>query len=194
MLLIGTPSKAVSTLGWVDQGAVWVCAAGEKTPRKIVLSDAKWLSPARGSDDCFAVVHHWDDKKLEITAHSSLEVTRVICRLALQSGTKGEPSITWQGELSVWTRLPRAFVAYVYGDYHLILIRETGEVELQTFEWFDSSYDKGYQGIIGVTEVPDSNLLIVSVQRDSAPVLYDPTSRQAIRKLRLAGRMGNPDF
>ena len=59
---------------------------------------------------------------------------------------------------------------------------------------FDHSYDKAYQGIVGVAEVPDSSLLIIAIQRDFDPVLYDPESQKAVRKLNLADRGGNPEF
>src|SRR5262249_24611281 len=65
-------------------------------------------------------------------------------------------------------------------------------VELQQLEWYGREYDKGYQGIVGVTEVPGRSLLIVSVQRDSHPVLYDPVLRRKMGSLKLAGRAGNP--
>lgn len=37
---------------------------------------------------------------------------------------------------------------------------------MQTFHWYNEDYDKGYQGIVGVSEVPGQDLLIVSIQRD----------------------------
>ena len=83
---------------------------------------------------------------------------------------------------------------YVFGNYRLLLTTLVPDAAVQTFGWFDNSYDKGYQGIIGVTEIPGTHLLIVSVQRDSAPVLYDPQRKQLVRKLRLADRRGNPEF
>jgi hypothetical protein len=60
--------------------------------------------------------------------------------------------------------------------------------------WFDDTCDKGYPGIIGVAEVPDSTLPIFTVQRDSHPVLYDPAAQQVISKLQLADRRENPEF
>lgn len=78
-------------------------------------------------------------------------------------------------------------------EFFLILVdRHRPSVEIQRLDWYDESYDKGYQGITGVTEVPGEGLLIVCVQRDSRPVLYDPEQRTVIRKLSLAGRLGNP--
>jgi hypothetical protein len=43
-----------------------------------------------------------------------------------------------------------------------------------------------------VTEVPGERLLIVSVQRDSRPILYDPVAQSKVGALNLCGRRGNP--
>jgi hypothetical protein len=190
-------TQAISSLGWVDKGAFWVCTAGDLALRKVVLSDAKYLSLKAGIDDFFAVIHHWDDDRLEISAHTHSEPNRIISRVSLHRGISGlaaKPEIAFEGDLSVWERLPRAFTGFAFGDYQLVLTDHRGDGEVQTFAWFDDSYDKGYQGIVDVTEVPISHLLIVSIQRDSAPVLYDPIRKQAVRKLSLAGRRGNPEF
>src|SRR5262249_44314033 len=154
------------------------------------------LSLKEGTDDFFAVMHHWDGHRLEISAHSHTEPSRAISRLSLQAaiGAGTEPTISFEGDLSVWTQLPKAFTGYAFGDYRLLLTAHAPDAEVQRFGWFDDSYDKGYQGIIGVTEVPRTPLLIVSIQRDSAPVLYDPQRKQLVRKLRLADRYGNPEF
>jgi hypothetical protein len=91
--------------------------------------------------------------------------------------------------------LPRAYVAFAFDDFHLFLTNPDGSTSLQTFSWYsESNYDKGYQGIVAVEELPNSQVLIVSVQRDSNPVLYDPGNGTAIRKLNLADRRGNPKF
>ena len=78
-------------------------------------------------------------------------------------------------------------------DFYLFLvepIRPT--IEIIELDWYDDSYDKGYQGVIGVVEVPDQDKLIVSVQRDSQPVLMDLETKAVIKKLSLANRLGNP--
>src|SRR5215472_13421954 len=136
------------------------------SPRRIELSTARYLSLKEGRDDFFAVMHHWDRDRLEISAHSHTGPSRAISRLSLQAaiGADSEPTVSFEGDLSVWTRLPRAFTGYAFGDYRLLLTTRVPDVEVQTFGWFDHSYDKGYQGIIGVTEVPGAQLLIVSIQ------------------------------
>ena len=201
MITNTTATQVVSTIGWVDRGALWVCAVGDLSPRKISLSDTKWLHIKKGRDDFFAVVHHWGGEKLEISAHSHSEPARVVSRISLHRTTSGPPAITWEGERFVWEQLPHAFSAYTrfsqfvsLGEFQLVIVKDGRDIELQRLEWFDDSYDKGYQGIVDVTEVPDSSLVIVSIQRDSAPVLHDPINKQAVRKLHLADRGGNPEF
>jgi hypothetical protein len=66
-------------------------------------------------------------------------------------------------------------------------------VNYDSLGWYDESYDKAYQGIIGATELsPD--LLLISVSRDSHPVIYSPITKQVVKKLSLAERNGNPKF
>ena len=100
------------------------------------------------------------------------------------------------GDPTAWALVPRAYTAYLRhpaDDFYLVLVDRRGPaVAVETLPWYDETYDKGYQGVIGVTEVPDADLLIVCVQRDSEPVLWDPVARRVVRKLRLAGRLGNP--
>ena len=197
MVLNDNRTRAVSSLGWVDNGSLWVYSANEPSPQQITLSDATYLSVSAGAEEFFAVVHHWDGKRLEITAHSHLDPRHIISRLALRQALPGSSSrveLSREGELSVWDRLPGAFTGYAFGEFQLVLTRYAGEDDVQTFAWFDDRYDKGYQGIVGANEVPDSSSLIISIQRDSQPVLYDPYTKTAVRKLHLADRGGNPSF
>ena len=197
MILNDKRTQAVSSLGWVDRGSLWVYSVNAASPQKMTLSDAAYLSVSAGAEDFFAAVHHWDGKRLEITAHSHSDPRHIISRLALRQTIPGFPSrleLVREGDLTAWDRLPGAFTGYAFGEYRLVLTRYAGEDDVQTFAWFDDTYDKGYQGIVGAVEVPDSSYLIVSIQRDSHPVLYDPETKQAIRKLHLADRGGNPSF
>jgi hypothetical protein len=174
-----------------------VYSVHDSSPRKIVVSDARYLSVAAGTKDFFAVVHHWDGKRLELTAHPHADPQQVISRISLPPVNSLFPSrleLLREGEMRVWDRLPGAFTGYAFEDYRLILTRHIAEDDVQTLSWFDDSYDRGYQGIVGATEVPDTSFFIISVQRDSHPVLYDPETRTALRKLTLADRGGNPAF
>lgn len=66
------------------------------------------------------------------------------------------------------------------------------EVEVSHLDWYDDSYDKGDQGIVGVTEVPGTEELLFSVQRSSELVRYDLGTRKALGRINLGARSGNP--
>ena len=79
------------------------------------------------------------------------------------------------------------------GDRNVLLVDGPAEaIEFQAMRWYDDTYDKSYQGLMGVLEIPNSHLLLISVQRDSHPVLYDPARKAVVRKVALAERAGNP--
>lgn len=197
MIVNAASTQAVASLGWVHKGSLWVYKIGDASPRIHELSDAKCLTVKAGTNDFFSIVHHWDGDKVEISAHNQSEPHRPISSVSLQGAdpVSASRSSTFLGGKSVWRELPRAYVAFAFGDYHLFLIEADGDISVHGFPWYsNTSYDKVYQGIVGVEEVPNSRLLIVSVQRDSNPILYDPEARAVVRKLVLANRFGNPAF
>lgn len=164
--------------------------SGDITTHKI--SDAKYLSLHAGTKDYFSVIHHYDGEQLCISAHSFADPPKPLARVLL--GPSGK---AFEGDNTVWTHLPKAYVAYfkrpALADFHLFLIEPIRpNAEIVTLDWYDDSYDKGYQGVIGVVEVPNDDKLIISVQRDSHPILYDLDQRKVISKLSLADRSGNP--
>jgi len=197
MLINVSGTQAVCSLGWAHKGSLWVYRIDHAAPQVLKLSDAKYLTVKAGNKNFFSVVHHWDGDKLEISAHNHAEPSRRLSSILLQRsgllGAKTESKVI--GDSSAWMELPRAYVAFAFDDFHLFLVRPDGSISSQTFPWYtNTEYDKGYQGIVAVEELPNSHALIVSVQRDSNPVLYDPDSGTAIRKLTLAGRGGNPNL
>ncbi len=177
-----------------DRGRLWIF---DITARRARLTDAcaDYLSVHAGRDGHFAVLHQSDDgQRVEIAAHSfdcpDLALSRCVV-------TADEGRV--DGSASVWTHLPTHFVAYVAfarqttsQDPVLISIHTDRTVSWQTFDWFDDSYDKGYQGVVGVASVPDSWLVLVSVQRSSKLVLYDPVAGRRVTDVLLANRQGNP--
>jgi hypothetical protein len=187
-----TEKYVISSLGWVDKGSLWILDTDTEKIDLDQQSDAKYLSLHTGKEDYFSVLHHFESNQLRISAHSASEPERAISNIFIE-----DSKFRFEGNKSVWQYLPKAYVSFYahrgIADFWLFLIDFVNqELNFQQFEWFDDSYDKGYQGIVGVTEVPDSELLLVSVQRDSHPVLYDPRNRQMIRKINLAGGYGNP--
>jgi hypothetical protein len=192
VILDSMGTQAICSYGWVHKGGLWVYRIGDASPRIIKLSESNYLTLKAGKGDWFSVVHHWDGDRLDISAHNHSEPQRPISSISLHlagsDGARLETTLT--GDKAVWQHLPRAYVALA----RLFLVNLDGEVSMQAFDWYtDADYDKLYQGIVGVQEVP-SGLLIVSVQRDSSPILYDPGTGKKVRKLSLAARGGNPKF
>jgi hypothetical protein len=67
-----------------------------------------------------------------------------------------------------------------------------GAVELQELDWYSAGYDLMYQGLLDPVPVPNSDLLLMPIQRDSEPVIYDLTERRRVGTIKLADRHGNP--
>jgi hypothetical protein len=59
---------------------------------------------------------------------------------------------------------------------------------LDRFAWYNSGYDEDYQSVIDATDVPGSHLVIISVQRSSNLVVYDPDIGKQVDAIALAGR------
>jgi hypothetical protein len=192
MIVDQTESTIVASFGSAARGALWVCDTASRRTRAVQLSDARYLNLHPGANDFFGVVHHFDDRPIELTAHQLPAVERPLSRIALADGRP-----VFEGETTVWEYLPRAYTAFyrwraVLSDFVLLLVDHRQRmVDIQQFEWYDESYDKDWQGIVGVTEMPGRDLVVVSVQRDSNPVLYDPRQRRMVGKIALAGRSGN---
>ena len=184
----------VSALGWADKDALWLLETSTGSVSLSRLSDAKYLTLHGGRDGHFAVLHHYDGDAVEITAHSYANPPAVLSRITV---TASNGRHQFDGDTTVWQNLPKAYVAFLkrpgLSDFHLFLVEPVRPtVEIVDLDWYGESYDKGYQGVTGVVEVPDRDLLIVSVQRDSHPVLVDLETRKMVGKLSLADRGGNP--
>jgi hypothetical protein len=181
----------VSSLGWVDGGEIWILDAATGRVSFARLGDAKYLSLHAGRSGFFAAVHHHGSARLEITAHSFSDPQEILSRCSV---SRTQRQIV--GSLAPWKHLPRHYVAHLaqpaWSDYALVTICPSEGVTLQTFEWYGDSYDKVTQGIAGVAEIPDSHLVLISVQRSSKLIVYDPDSRCKIREIGLAERGGNP--
>lgn len=193
MLADSEDRTIVSSLGWVDRGAIWILETGTGHTRSVDLGGAKYLSLHRGTSNHFSAVHHYDSDRLVITAHHFDRPDEILSRCVVSQGSRGI-----DGPISPWEHVPRHYVAYLeqpaWSEFALVTIQATGNVALQTFDWYDDSYDKGYQGITGTTEIPGSHLLLVSVQRCSKPIVYDPESQCKVGEFALSDGHGNPRF
>jgi hypothetical protein len=194
MLTNTAETFVISHLGWVDGGGLWTFRVGEQRARRVALGNAKYLTLHAGTDDHFSVVHRDEGSRVEITVHHFGDLGAPLGRAAVEAG-----SSTVSGATSIWSHVPTNYTAYYRGpfwsDYALVRVDPIkGSVSLQPFDWYNDEYDKGYQGIIGVTEIPGDSLLLISVQRDSRLVLYDPIAQAKRGLVELAARGGNPSL
>lgn len=194
---------AVSSQRWAcpDGGTVWTYALADPEPRQVSLSKAEWLSLVQGSEEYFAVVHHFEDGRVYLTAHSYQNIGQTISSIEVDRGSPALADASnimpsrFSGETSVWTTLPGVYVIDAPDGPFLALIDwRQKTVQIQVLSWYRESYDTLYQGILGLTEVPGSTLLIFSFQRDSEPVIYDPSTRKILRKINLGGNTGAPQL
>ena len=185
----------VSSLGWVEHDALWVLNVGEKKETVIPLgSGARYLSPHTSGGDLFAVVHHFDGARFELTVHAFDRPAK-----ALAHGVVDEKRSELSGDARLWQSVPRFYVDYLafppWKDFVLVeLCPAQGRLNVHRLAWYDQSYDKGYQGVVAVSEMPDAELALVSVQRCSELVIHHLPTGMKRAGLRLAGRNGNPQI
>lgn len=184
----------VSHLGWVDKSALWIYDLDKDNVDLVPVGNAKYLTLYSCKiKNQFAVFHHCDSTLIRLTVHSFDNPAAPLCTI---EHSKGNTKV--QGTIEVLQNAPRYYVAFYdpgyNADFHLVSVDSVqGKIETDRFDWYGDNYDKGYQGIVGVIEL-DSGNLIVSVQRDSQPIVYDPKTKTVVRKLSLAGNHGNPKF
>jgi hypothetical protein len=192
LILSQTEKRAISSIGWVDKCSLWILDTGSEEIELIETGNCEYHSVHRGERDYFALLHHQPDHGYPtLTAHTADDPSRICARIVFGDESR------FEGDRGVWKYLPQSYVDYfrqnATADHWLITIEsETGTTQYQNFDWFDESYDHGYQAIIGVMEIPVSHLVLISVQRSSDLVLYDPIEKRIVRKVSLAGGYGNP--
>jgi len=192
MIVDSSESHLVSSLGWIDKSKLWTYEVASGRESYITVGDADYLSLLPGRQDLFACVQQTTCRWPEISAHSISSPRGALARIIVE-----DDAGVFVGDTTVWQELPSAYLVQGPWDgrvsQRLLLVHaESREVEIQRMAWFDESYDHVYQSIIGVVQVPGSELVVFSVQRDSHPVLYAPQARTALRRISLAGRAGNP--
>src|SRR5215471_5098974 len=164
----------LTSLGWVDHDALWRFDVRTSSVDSIPLaSGARYVSLHASGSDTFAVAHHFDGARAEVTVRPVTDPARVLARAAVGDGTA-----TLHGDVGAWHTVPRLYIAYLgfepWKDFVLLNISiSTGRIEVQRLEWYDNSYDKMYQGVVGVVEIPGEGSALVSVQRSSRLILHD---------------------
>ncbi len=191
MIFNETLQKAISNLGWVDKGSLWVYDGLKEENTIIKLSDSKYLTTTEGEDGYFSVVHNYEGSKVEISIHHFDNVQKEYCRISFDNF-----KTSFQGDVSFCQFVPKYYIAGLslnnVFNFHLLKI-ETGIIHLEDekIDWYtNGDFDFGYQGLTGVTELNDE--LIFTVQRDGSLYRYSLSQDKIIEKIELAGNYGNP--
>lgn len=180
-------------MGWVDRDALWRFDTQTSRAEQIPLaSGARYLSLHSSRSDRFAVAHHFDGARFELTVRLFSDPAQVVARAAVEDG-----QTTVLGGPEMWDGIPRLYLESLrfepWRDFVLLLVSpSTGQIKIQRLEWYDDTYDKGYQGVVDVLELPGERLALVSVQRSSQLILHDLETGTKARSVELAGRNGNP--
>jgi hypothetical protein len=183
----------ISSFGWVEHDALWRFDAASGAVATIRLgSGARWVSVHHSGTPYFSVAHHFDGPRFELTVREFDRPGDVVASARVDEG----PAVI-EGASDAWQSVPELYTTYLrcepWNDYVLVRIAtEPPALTLHGFPWFDSTFDKGYQGVIEVLKIPGRETAIVSVTRCSDLFLHDLGSGRSDGRIRLAGALGNP--
>jgi hypothetical protein len=193
VIIDSTERFVIDNMGWVDKAALWFLDLSTGTVRQAQLGSGDYLTLMGGERDLFVAVRRESVSVLEATVHSTASPPDVLAQLRVEQGRA-----TFSGRVDLWASVPRVFVAdhsrfANVGRPLLFLVdHRRGTVDFQELPWYSDGYDLMYQGLLDPVPVPDSDLLLMPIQRDSEPVIYDLTERRKVGTMKLADRHGNP--
>jgi hypothetical protein len=190
LLVDRAESRLLSNLGWIDHGSIWLLDIESGEIGLVRLGDGEYVRLHAGRGDLFAaaLVSSSGTPWMTVTVRGAAAPDDV--RARWEAGTTRA-----DGSPEDWSRVPTVFVGFDPGTRTYVSVSldpSSGAVETDPLEWFDDSYDWGYQAPIAVCRVPGSDLLLFSVQRSSDLVLYDPRTRRVQHKIQLAGGTAIP--
>jgi len=184
---------ALSNLGWVDRGAIWLYDGATRSTRLVHVGEGSFLRVKAGEGSDSVVVEDGLPGRaaISVRAWAELETYRVRVEVAGRTARV-------EGDLAAFHGHKRLFVDFLgddatgAGGYFLIEVGAR-EVRVRRLDWFDSAqYDHGYQRPLSALELPGGEYLF-GVQRCSNLVMCDPSDLRVIREVPLAGRCGNPN-
>lgn len=187
MLLSGDERFIVSYGNPDLKGAIWYCDTETEQARFVQLSDFHTSVSGGRRRDLFCLHESAMQGSFTLSLRPFDRPTEVLATIRYVPN-----HWSFEGDQVLWPELPR-YIRYADNEI-MVIVPEQQTGHRLGFAWFDFTYDHDYQAICGVTQVPGQDLFIVSIARDSGPVVCDPITGQAIQTLSLADRHGNPKF
>jgi hypothetical protein len=193
-MFVSTDEKTViSTMGWIEHGGIWIYNVADNKYKTHNLSNAKYLQLHEGKNGYFSLLHFYDGNKLEISLHHEDNPLNIIDTIIIE-GTGNN----YKFSSDLWSNVPLFYTTFLNrlsgNDFYLLMLNTTTrEVHISFLDWYDDSYDKGYQGVVQVIQsITNNNEVIFSIQRSSELIVYNIENNNVTRKVDLAGKHGNP--
>ena len=184
MIIDRDETTILNHAGWRDDYfSLWRYRVEERTEEHLDWPGRPFsLHPARDRIHV-TMVERSDDGAHRVTIRPIAEIETV-----LASATHQDNVWTFDGPRDLWNLAP----PYVVVDGGKLLHIDPNDADLDPLVWYEQGYDLNYQGLGPAYPIPDSHLLLIAIQRDSRPVVYDPVMREVLGHIALAERRGNP--
>lgn len=190
MLLDPLERIAVSSVGWVEPGKLWVLNTDTGRAHIEELERARYLSLRQGNHRYFSAAHQYEEDKFAVTVHHFDNPGMVLARCRIEGN-----DARFEGMPAVWEHVPRHYTRTSRSNreinYSLVIVDPVIGATSQILKWFDG-YDKMYQSVLGATEIPGRPYVLIAVQRSSTIILHDPAAKRKVGEISLADRGGNP--
>ena len=169
--------------GWRDDyHFLWRYGVEEQSEERLDWPGRAFsLHPSR--DGVHVTIVEWDDDGTStVTIRPIAEIDSITAK-----AIHHDNAWAFEGPTDMWDLAP----SYVVVARSRLLHIDPSDPDPDPLEWYEQGYDLMYQGLGPAYEIPDSHLLMFSIQRDSKPVIYDPVRREVQGYLSLAERLGN---
>lgn len=193
MPMIADPRRTtvLSSLGWVDGDALWRFDVANGQWETLPLDrGARYATLHSSGSDRFVIAHRFDGARFELSVRSFASPLTVLAGAVVSEGER-----TLFGEAAAWRDVPHLYVESLafapWKDFVLIkLAPGDGALEVQTLAWYDDRYDKLYQGVGDVLDLPGRQSALVAVQRSSQLVVHDLQTGLQTGMVDLGGGLG----
>lgn len=141
-----------------------------------------------GNDGYFSL--ELDGRRMHVTVRNFDAPDDVLCACSVSCFNR-----KLVGPTSPWSHVPKHYVRWVdltFGPpYSLITINPDMGVSSKPIMWFDSKYDFPYVFITNVTAVPNSPLVLMTLQRSAYLYIHDTSSNCLNGRIQLKGSAGS---
>ena len=172
MKVVSDPNR--TRVVWSDGHKLWQhdIPSGRQEPLSLRI-EAPVVQVYSSGHGHFSVGHYFASQRFEVTVHDFTEPSEVKARAVLDPGGN-----KLEGDITSWSEVPLVNVVEYFhgpriGSYFFEIRPDCGQVQLQRIEWYDDSYDKGYENINSVLRLGREALAVVSVTRRSELILHD---------------------